>query len=455
MPRRIALLACLLLIAASAASSAAEAQPLDDACAAASPSAAACLGAQKLAELGSAQCRAAGASEDACAGVPAGRQVRPSRLAAYRSSWLHRAAALQFALGDSVPLRDAQWLGTHNSFNANANGFTLSHTDSNQQLSLTQQLDGDIRSIELDLHFVPGVTAGGAGSRVLRVCHARGADQAHAGCTTEPLFADVLPEIRAWLRANPTQVILLYLEDQIGDPAGYAQATAALGDLVYHPQPARAQGCTELPLTLTRAQVLAAGKQVLAVGNCVAGWSGSVYGWNQAHTEAGNTSEYQAYPTCNPKDDTSKLVRYFEDSTWLSAAVAPTETPAGYRARSLTPQKVATMTRCGVELFGFDQFDPEDGRVAASIWSWAPDELPAPGACTAQEPDGRWHLGSCRRVLPAACRTDTGWALTSPVAAAAAASACRQRGTFDPPRTGLENARLRDLAGDRVVWIAA
>src|SRR5687768_2471405 len=102
LPRRIALLCCLFLIAASAVSAHAKADPLSDACASASPSAAVCVGGQKLRE-------APGAV------VPS---EADAEVAAYRESWLHRAAAFQFALGDDVALRDAQWLGTHNSFNA-------------------------------------------------------------------------------------------------------------------------------------------------------------------------------------------------------------------------------------------------------------------------------------------------------------------------------------------------
>ncbi|MCW2989996.1 MAG: conserved hypothetical secreted protein, partial [Solirubrobacterales bacterium] len=408
LPRRIALLASIAVIAGAAFSGAAKAQPADDACATAAPSAAICIGAQKPVEAAAAVCRDAGAPEDACAAAPVGHTVRPSQLAAYAGSWLHRAAQFQFALGDSVPLRDAQWLGTHNSFNADANGVTVSHTDNNQQLTLAQQLDGDIRALELDLHFVSG-SENGLGSRVVRVCHGRGADQYHAGCTTEPLLTAVLPEINGWLGAHPGQVIMLYLEDHLDEDAGYKQAVDALDaglrgpdgtPRVYRPAAPSSNGCTELPLGLTRADVRAAGASVVLVGNCRAGWSGRVFGWDAGHVESGSTPDYAAYPACDATYDRSvyaaKLVRYFEDSTWLSAAVDPASTPADHRAGELTPAKVAAMTACGVNLFGFDQFDPNDGRVEASIWSWAPGEPGAAGACAVQRAaDGRWITGDC------------------------------------------------------------
>jgi hypothetical protein len=460
MPRRIALLASLAVIAASAASGAAKAKPLDDACATASPSASICLGGQKLDEAAAATCRQTAAPNDACANTPMGHDVLTSELAAYRSSWLHRAAAFQFELGNAVPLRDAQWLGTHNSFNTDSNGFTLSHTDNNQQLTLTQQLNSDIRAIELDVHQVPGT-----GGDIVRVCHGRGADQLHAGCTTEPELADVLPEIRTWLDANPGQVLMVYLEDALGDQTGYDATLAALagafGGLIYRPDAKDVSGaCANLPLGVSRADMLAAGKRVFFVGNCRAGWATTVFGWDANHVESGSTPSYRAFPACDATYGAdvyaTKLVRYFEDSTWLSAAVDPTETPAGHDAGALSPAKVAAMTACGVNLFGLDQFDPGDGRVAASIWSWAPD-MPsaAAGDCAAQRAaDGRWISIPCTGTRPAACRTATGWALSPAVAAPAADAACHATGgSFDPPRTGQENSQLRVAAAGAEPWL--
>jgi hypothetical protein len=123
MTRVAALLACSLVAVAAVANTAA-AKPADDACNQASPTASNCIGLDKLAEAGGAVCRQADASGAACV-LPAGHDVLASELAAYEASWVHRAARFQYRLGDSVPLRDAQWLGTHNSFNTDANGVTL------------------------------------------------------------------------------------------------------------------------------------------------------------------------------------------------------------------------------------------------------------------------------------------------------------------------------------------
>lgn len=65
------------------------------------------------------------------------------------------------------------------------------------------------------------------------------------------------------------------------------------------------------------------------------------------------------------------------------------------------------MTDCGVNLFGFDQLLPEDGRIQASLWSWAPDEPRAgAGACALQGADGRWvaHRAVTHTLRPVGTR---------------------------------------------------
>src|SRR3954452_22158193 len=132
-------------------------------------------------------------------------------VAGWDQTWTHRALAFQYALGNDVPLRDAPWIGTHNSFNSIAGmGNTLSDTDSNQQLSLLDQLAIDVRGLELDMHSF-------AGRQV--VCHARGADEAHAGCSIERTVGPVVSEIGGWLRTHRDQVLLLYLEDNLDGAA--------------------------------------------------------------------------------------------------------------------------------------------------------------------------------------------------------------------------------------------
>src|SRR3954451_5709768 len=175
------LLTALVVTSCGFAGSAHAQTAVDGACDQASPSAAPCIFADKLAESASAECRRAGIPEADCT-LPLGHEVSSQMVTQYQGSWLHRAAAFQYGLGDSLPLGRAQWLGTHNSFNSVNDSPTLSHSDSNQQLSLTQQLDIDMRKLELDLHWVPSTS----GSNEVRVCHGRGPDEEDFGCTNEP-----------------------------------------------------------------------------------------------------------------------------------------------------------------------------------------------------------------------------------------------------------------------------
>src|ERR687883_279318 len=80
--------------------------------------------------------------------------------------WVDRALDTQYELGSALPLRNAPWIGTHNSFNSSSEPPTLSGLDNNQVLSLPDQLDIGVRSLELDAHLI--------GGRVL-ACPGRGA----------------------------------------------------------------------------------------------------------------------------------------------------------------------------------------------------------------------------------------------------------------------------------------
>jgi hypothetical protein len=444
----------------------ASAQSLDDlgqACRDAEVVPATCVGISKLTERAAAECRRAGAPDESCV-LPMSRRVIRSEVKAHESSWLHRTLAFQQELGNAVPLRDAPWLGTHNSFNSPAAETTLSSTDSNQQLSLTDQLRIDVRSLELDVHWNPSPHAGGQPAPV--VCHARGANEFHAGCTTEKLLGETLDEVVAWLLANDDQVLLLYIEDNVDAADGYGPTSSVIDSklrdskgrsLIFKPPPGGV--CADLPLSLTRDKVLAAGAQVVLVSGCGGGtaWRGLVFDWNDVHEESGSPS-YSDYPACDPRFDretyATKMVRYFEDSTWLSATVG------GGESDGLTPEVTRQMTRCGVELFGFDQLLPRDGRLEATVWSWAENEPSKAGECAIQRRDGRWIARSCKKRHRAACRRPDGrWIVSaSPLPASAAAAACRQRsGVHATPRTGAENEALRQaasVAGADGVWVA-
>ena len=359
------------------------------------------------------------------------------------ASWTHRALTFQHALGDAVPLRNAQWVGTHNSFNSiEEMGPTVSDMDSNQQLSLVQQLDVDVRSLELDLHTFPSARGGGV---VPVVCHAQGG----AGCSIEKPLDETLAPVAEWLEEHPRQVLFLYLENQLRDrqsnDAAAAMIEETIGRFVFRPSGA-AGACVDVPYDRTRADVLAAGKQVVIVGRCADGaalrsWS---FGW--PHEESRPRGYDCGTDRARMKYDAT-MIRYFEDDTWLTSAAS--NTGAASRDDGLKPSTVAAMVRCGVDLFGFDQLMPGDERLDAMVWSWAEGESPS-SRCGAQRPsDGRWVAEPCRERRPLLCRdTDGSFSLSAKFV-----RGDRRPAGCGSPRTGRENQQARAAAGGAAVWV--
>ncbi|ETW26446.1 hypothetical protein MGAST_21695 [Mycobacterium gastri 'Wayne'] len=431
-------------------------------CDAISPIAIPCVALNKFADAVAAECRRVGIADTHCV-LPLAHKVTQAARDAYLRSWVHRTAQFQYALGDALPISQAQWLGTHNSFNSLSDSFTLSHADSNQQLSLTQQLDIDVRGLELDLHYIPRVEL--LGKREVTVCHGLAPANGNLGCTNEPPFAAVLPQIKNWLNTpgHTDEVILLYLEDELQDAAAYSSTLATLEDtlrrpdgtsLIYHPDPDQgaANGCVPLPLQTSRNDVRAAGAQVVLVSSCVPSWSNDVFAWKGPEVESGSTSSYRTPAATPPTAATCMQQSSFVTTRtprWCRPSPAQPGPPANPQA--LTPSKVQAMTDCGVNLFGFDQLLPEDGRIQATLWSWAPDEPRASAAsCTLQAANGRWMAAPCEAPHPAACLNAAGaWTLTpNPVRFDQAPLACAAvNADFALPRTGNQNARLHAVAG--------
>ena len=363
----------------------------------------------------------------------------------FQGTWVDRALDLQYELGFDVPLRNAPYVGTHNSFNSVAEmGPTLSAMDSNQRLGLVDQLDVDVRSIELDLHRFP--SAQGAGFRPV-VCHALGGG---IGCTVEKDLDPILAEISGWLRRpeNSEQVLLLYLEDDLDTARTHDDAAAAieasLGDLVHRPE---GEGCQEVSTELTRDEIRDSGKRVLIVSGCGKGdaWQSLAFSWED-HRES-RPFDFEDFPGCGPDytiaDSRKHLIRYFEDSTKVTRGT-------GEPDDGLIPETVAAMVRCGIDLVGLDQLTPFDGRLEGLVWSWAPEQ-PSTGRCAidkvgARFPFGRWFSKPCAslRGRPA-CRKGNRWIVPRGRSDRRKGIAvCRELGgRLSVPRSGYENQLLR------------
>lgn len=401
--------------------------------------------------------RVDGLADSACSTID-GRRVSEAAMAEFEASWLARALALQRQLDLDVPLAQALLPHTHNSANSSAYAPSITTLDANQVLTITDQLRLGMRAIEIDVHWAPHPQGDPSqGMRAVVQCHGEPvltpAGTIHAGCSVDMLLVDLLAELRVWLNNNPDEVVLLYLENVLDDDtaahdAAVAAIDAKLGTLVARPAPGA--GCQALPVTVTKRQILGTGHQVLITGNCgPGGWNDRVFdrypSWNE---RGGSTFDCTSERSAITNFD-GILVRRYEDSTWLSGMAG-----AGSHLDAST---ISAMVQCGVNLVGFDQLTPDDDRLPGLVWSWRTNE-PNPdttGACAAQGSDGLFAASDCATAHRVACRTTTGWTLsTTSVAWSAAAAACAASSHFDVPVNGWDNAQLRLVAGTETVWLA-
>jgi hypothetical protein len=396
-----------------------------------------------------------------------GRRTGAGHMATYAASWTHRALTLQRQLDDDVPLARSTLPHTHNSFNSSVYSPTLTNQDPNQLYSMRDQLDMDVRAIEMDVHWVPSVFGTAATKKhAVVLCHGEVMRGVHVGCTIDRPFREGLRELRQWLTRpeNAHEVVLLYLENAL-DNSRQAHNLAAddiareLGTLVARPPTGRP--CAAFSTQTTPAQLRAAGHRVLIVGNCGPGrWGTWVHergpssNWEESGSGPGN--DYRGIQNCAAERARTRagtaVVRWTEDVTWISALE---DGDSG----ALTRTEAAAMARCGVTLIGFDFLTPEDPRLAAVVWSWAPNE-PRRGAppCATSGADTRFHATDCGAAHNFACMVNPdAWRVTNATGAfARGAAACAREfpgSTFAVPANGWENSLVRAAAGSRSVWL--
>ena len=343
--------------------------------------------------------------------VPRGRRARARRRAALArrqpgrrgATRVGRAHAYQRRLGDSVPLRNAPWFGTHNSFNSIAEmGPAVSVMDSNQQLSLVEQLRVDVRSLELDLHWFPSASTGGAMAPV--VCHAQG-ERRLLG--REAARRRRCAPIGDWLRAHPRR-------DRSSSTSRTSSRARRAGrrggrdveerDRRPRLPPAGAAGsASSCRWTATRNDVRAAGKQVVLVGNCgsarARGAGSSTAG--RAHEETPPAAASPATPTSTRRRYDATIIRYFEDDTWLTSAASN----VGASSRDDGSTRATTRRCCAAaSTSSASTSSARDAttRHGAAVWSWDEGE-PTNAACAVMEPTRRWESRSPCRARPFAC----------------------------------------------------
>ncbi|KAG4164840.1 hypothetical protein ERO13_A13G041300v2 [Gossypium hirsutum] len=120
-----------------------------------------------------------------------------------------------------LPFNRYSWLTTHNSFarlgERSATG-SLILAPTNQQDSITSQLNNGVRGLMLDMYdFLNDVW----------LCHSFGG-QCFNYTAFQPAI-DVLKEVRVFLEANPLEIVTIIIEDYVTSPRGLSKVFDAAG----------------------------------------------------------------------------------------------------------------------------------------------------------------------------------------------------------------------------------
>ncbi len=337
----------------------------------------------------------------------------------FKNSWVAHALALQRDIDVNAPLSQATFIGTHNSENAISYQIPfLRYVDPNQILSIHDQLEMGVRSIEYDVHWYTDSHF----KKEILLCHAL---PNHVGCSMfdRPVI-EGLSELRDWLQKNPGEVVVLYFDRGVAldghEPRLTSYLQTYLGSYIYKPAALRktlgvAPACLSVPATLRKADVLKAGKQLIIVTKDCDGpnpryaeqdtyrldWNDYVFAGvgnvpSHPFTIMDSTigDDFTAYPDCSKStvfvDDPkhTSVWRIFEDRTLLAKVIG--------HPRKILVDEVHTMVNCGINWQTFDMLSANDDRLAAAIWSWAPNyPLAGNGDCALYKDGGAIENARC------------------------------------------------------------
>lgn len=311
----------------------------------------------------------------------------------YKQSWVAKALSLQREIDLNAPFIQEISIGTHNSYNSASYHIPLiRYVDPNQTLSIYDQLEMGMRNIEFDAHWVLSQD----GKKDILLCH--GEDN-HLGCSMfDRPFKEGLQELQTWLKTNPNEIVLLYIERHVDGHEPYLASLLdqTVGSFIFKPTEVREKSdlknCVAIPGNLTKADILKAGKQLLIVTKKCDGpnpsysdqdqypfiWNDYVFAGignipNDPFTFIDSTigEDFKPYPDCGADviyaDDPKhiSLWRMFEDRTKLSNL---TETK-----RQILPEDIKELLHCDINWISMDMLTVNDARLKAAVWSWASD----------------------------------------------------------------------------------
>lgn len=359
----------------------------------------------------------AGGGSPAPAPAPAPPPVNPETATKSYSGheWQRDALDMERDLDKNSPLSQAVFRGTHNSYNSSEYADVTRYLDPNQKVSIRAQLNMGARFIELDVHDYNKFDTHGSpwpwewtSNDQLLLCHGQGN---HLGCSSaDRYFRDGLNEIKGFVEANRDEVVYLYIEDHMDGE--YDQASniiaSTIGNYVYRPTTV-GSGCQNLPMNLTKQQILNAGKNIIIKGTCNSNANYQSWGWNVGQ----NTRTVANAASCDGLSRSgfdAGWVRFYEDRTNLSAWF-------GDPGAKITMGNIGQIMKCGTNIIGFDDLEEGDGRLKASIWSWGENEPNNWNGedCAMSRGDGRFNDASCGNTYSFAChKPDThDWYVTN------------------------------------------
>lgn len=333
----------------------------------------------------------------------------------YKKSWVANALKLQRQIDLDTPFNQAMFLGTHNSENSKSYNIPLvRYVDPNQILSIYEQLELGIRSLEFDVHW----TLGKQFEKDILLCHAL---DNHLGCSVydRPVI-EGLKELQTWLAENPSEIVILYFDRVLDghEPRLASYLDQYLGRFIYKPSLLRAtdqKTCVSLSTQLTKKQILTAGKQLLIVTKHCDGsqphyeevdqfpftWNDYVFAGigdmppdSYTLLDTMIDENFLPYPDCNQSTIFSKdpnhlsMWRVFEDRTKLSNAKEET--------KKILADDMKELLRCRINLPTIDMLTIDDARLPAAVWSWAPDyPIEGQGRCAVYQKNEGIKNRSC------------------------------------------------------------
>ena len=358
---------------------------------------------------------------------------------AFNASWVGQALDLQRGLDNHSPMKDNNILGTHNTYNSEVYtscNFSVGcrYLDPQQKYSIRDQLRMGARFIELDVHWTTKMESLFSYPKRLLLCH--------GVCSINDKYAtEGFNEVKDWLNdsANSDEVIILYIEDHSDGRHSdlFNQLNDRFGNKIY-----ASGGCQSIPDTLTKADVLAAGKQVVLWkdGGCSSNSSMA----NTAFTGLGSIN--RTWEDGTTIDD---IVDWWNDNE--SDAISAADVRNGFAT--------------GANIINLDDMVMTDGRIEAAIWSWDTNEPNNAGDnedCAVQNSSGRFNDVNCDSHYAYACEDNNGnWAVPSVTTGVFAngAAACATLGAsyvFSVPTNSQSNQALKtakQASGYSTVWI--